>query len=888
MDKRIWNKKLYQASHLIILICHTVFAMFLTGDAFLMHWELWPMVLVGVGVVTCWLVHIRRQFDDVTRLWYYWIVIMLTYFYYGIHPACLFNLAPIMIVLCIVATMTGIRGFIYACHFTFIGTMMYCLFEYFSDGGEITTHFIIRLSLHVVLVLVTGFFNGIVISRWSLMIEETQEELDSMKQSAERLDDFLANASHEIRTPINAVMGLTGVCLERHKGDEDERELMGVMQAGQRMSDQVSDILDYSEIDSGKVILAEEDYMISSLLSDVVTSLKPYMRNDVELVLDIDPSIPSIMKGDIYKLKRIMWHLITNSLKYTKDGGVYVHMTTMEMEYGANLCLDVYDTGIGMKQEEITRMFDRFYQADSGRSRTDAGLGLGLPVVQGFVRLMGGFITVESELNIGTKVHVCIPQSVVDGNSCMTVKDREHVTLAAYFSFNKYPIPDVRQYYNSMITNIVKGMGVGLHGVDNMENLKKVMESFRISHVFIGMKEYETDIAYIEKLAKQVPVYLTADPDYELPENSNVRFFEKPLYCFPIIRALNEDSVNRGEDKPGKMRCKGVRVLVVDDEPMNLKVADRILSGYGMVVDTADSGIEGVMMCRENTYDVVFMDHMTPGMDGVEAAKRIRAEAQNRKSMSIVAFTANLVSTAREMFVREGFDGFVGKPIDLTELERTLRKVLPTSYISYSDAPLKPVARTFIRPKTSDRSEKNDVPTIKENIATVESSDTDTAAATVERQSGTDTAMDSRSDHQTTAASIEDRSEQMDVDTQDLSENSLYPVLRSHGIDTKTGLDYCQDDDDLYMAILSDFAGKEPGNIAYMDECLREGRTTDYEIRVHAIKGTSRLLGAKDLADRLQSLEDLASAGRASELRDAHDAVMHVYSDLAHLISDSI
>lgn len=869
MDKRIWNKKLYQASHLIILICHTIFAMFLTGDAFLMHWELWPMVLVGVGVVTCWVVHIQRQFDDVTRLWYYWIVIMLTYFYYGIHPTCLFNLAPIMIVLCIVATMTGIRGFIYVSHFTFIGTMAYCLVEYFSDGGELSTHFIIRLLLHVVLVLVTGIFNGIVISRWSLMIEETQEELDSMKQSAERLDDFLANASHEIRTPINAVMGLTGVCLERHKGDEDERELMGVMQAGQRMSNQVSDILDYSEIDSGKVTLAEEDYMISSLLSDVVTSLKPYMKNDVELVLDIDPAIPSIMKGDIYKLKRIMWHLITNSLKYTKDGGVYVHMTAMEMEYGANLCLDVCDTGIGMRQEEMARVFDRFYQADSGRSRTDAGLGLGLPVVQGFVRLMGGFITVESELNTGTRVHICIPQKVVDEGSCMSVKNRDQVTLAAYFSFNKYHIPDVRQYYNSMITNVVKGMGVKLHGVDNMENLKKVIESFRITHVFIGMKEYETDIAYIENLAKQVPVYLTADPDYELPENSNVRFFEKPLYCFPIIRALNEDGVG-DEEKPGKMRCMGVKVLVVDDEPMNLKVADRILSRYGMEVDTADSGAEAVMMCRENTYDVVFMDHMMPGMDGVEAAKRIRAEAQNRKSMSIVAFTANLVSTAREMFVREGFDGFVGKPIDLTELERTLRKVLPASYISYSDAPLKPVTRTFIRPEQTDGSKKKDVPTTTDN----------------------------RSDHHTVSAPAEDRperqeadtqgpSERQEADTQEQPESGLYAVLRDHGIDTKTGLDYCQDDDDLYMAILTDFAEKEPGNIAYMDECLREGRTTDYEIRVHAIKGTSRLLGAKELADKLQTLEDLASSGQASELRDAHDAVMHEYSDLAHLISDS-
>ena len=872
MEKRIWNKKLFQASHLVILICHTVFAMFLTGDAVLMHWELWPMILVGVGVVTCWAVHIRRQFDDFSRLWYYWIVIMLTFFYYGVHPVCLFNLAPIMIVLCIVATMTGIRGFIYAGHITFIVTMAYCLFQYFSDGGELTTHFVIRLTLHIVLVLITALFNGIIISRWTQLMNETQNELDNLYSSTERLDDFLANASHELRTPINAVIGLTGVCLERHKDDEDGQELAGVMQAGQRMSDQISDILDYSEIDSGRATLAEEDYMISSLISDVVTSLKPHMRNEVELVLDIDPNMPSILKGDVYKLKRIIWHLVINGLKYTKEGGVYIHINAMEMEYGANLCLDVYDTGIGMSQEEIHNMFDRFYQADSGRSRTDAGLGLGLPIVHGFVRLMGGFVTVSSEINNGTKIHVCIPQKVVESGSCMSVKNREQVMLAAYFSFTKYPIPDVRQYYNSMITNIVKGMGVGLHGVDTMANLKKVMETFRISHVFIGMKEYESDIAYVEKIAKEVPVYLTADPDYELPDGSNVRFFEKPLYCFPIIRALNEDREDVYE-KPGMMRCVGVRALVVDDEPMNLKVADRILSGYGMIVETAGSGIESVEMCRENTYDIVFMDHMMPGMDGVEAAKRIRAEAQNKKSVSIVAFTANLVSTAREMFVREGFEGFVGKPIDLTELERTLKKVLPASVISYSDAPLKPVSKLFVRSKSSHGSVSNVSKPVSKPVS-------ESAPVTEEVQKP---AMVHESEEVPEPVVAPEPATAAEDDNGD-----RYSDLRAVGIDVKTGLDYCQDDDELYMAILTDFAEKEPGNIAYMDECLREGRITDYEIRVHAIKGTSRLLGARDLADRLQSLEDLANTGQESELREEHDAVMHSYSDLAHLISDSI
>ncbi|MBQ4463724.1 MAG: Hpt domain-containing protein, partial [Eubacterium sp.] len=212
--------------------------------------------------------------------------------------------------------------------------------------------------------------------------------------------------------------------------------------------------------------------------------------------------------------------------------------------------------------------------------------------------------------------------------------------------------------------------------------------------------------------------------------------------------------------------------------------------------------------------------------------------------------------------------------------------VLPASYISYSDAPLKPVTRRFIRPERPDGSKKDDMPVTNGTTATKFVTET-VAESADDRRSGTDATTDNRLNHRTVSAPAEDRSERQEADTQEQPESGLYAALRDHGIDTKTGLDYCQDDDDLYMAILTDFAEKEPGNIAYMDECLREGRTTDYEIRVHAIKGTSRLLGAKELADKLQTLEDLASSGQASELRDAHDAVMHAYSDLAHLISDS-
>ncbi|MBR1873627.1 MAG: response regulator [Eubacterium sp.] len=822
MREGLKGDKLFQASNLMILVGNSVLSGILLIRAITAKWEIWPLVIIILCVACSWTLHLRQSFAMRTRMWAYALMVMGTFFYFGVHSDSRFDMLPVMAVIIMLFTMTGMKWLIYLAQFTYYLTYIYSLIAHFYYGGTANSELVSRSILHLIILTMIAWFSRIIIKKWEQVLTETSDEIAELTDTTDRLDDFLANASHEIRTPVNAVIGLTEVCLDRDNSEEQRHDLLAIQHAGRRVGNQMSDILDYSEIDRNRLATTNEDYMLSSLLNDVVVSLRPYLSSEIEFVLDVDPSIPAVMNSDVQKIKKIIWHLTMNGLKYTREGGVYVRITADEMAYGVNLCIDVSDTGIGMNDEELTRAFDKFYQADSGRSRSGSGLGLGLAIVNGFVRALGGFITIESKVGSGTHVHVCLPQKVIDPGNCVWVNNKEEVSLAAFFSFGKYPIPAVREYYNSMIRNVVRGMGVALHGVDSVENLKKVIDSVYISHIFIGMKEYETDIDYIESVAARIPVYITADRGYMLPENSRVRFLEKPLYCFPIVAAINGSSDM--DAAYGSMRCPGVRALVVDDEPMNLSVATSLFTGYGMQVITAGSGKEAVKKCEEDRFDIIFMDHMMPEMDGVECARQIRMTIRGDHRPPIIALTANTVSTARELFKREGFDGFVGKPIERVELERVLRQVLKDR-ITYVDV---------------ESDDKNDT------------------------------------DEQMRDMGKEEK--EMD--------NGFYDELKAVGVDTALGLEYCADDEDFYRMMLSDFAENSDESVRILNESLASKDMETYEIRVHSVKSTSRLIGAMGIGDAAESLEHAANAGNVSE--GDHDVLIDKVKELAGVIRKGV
>ena len=808
------DKDLFQTSHLTILISYTIFATILVVESLLLDWEKWALILIIGGMIAAWVLHIRHTAPSNVRIWLYAVLMMGCYFFYGIHQTSTFDLALIML-----HTMTGRKAFITLCQFTFYITMAYEVVIMVINKEEFSVLVITRLVLHFIMIFFIGRFAKSIIDKWLQVLNKSKDEVIQLTEATEHLNDFLANVSHELRTPVNAIIGLTTLCIDKSRNREVEGDLIAVRDAGRKVAEQISDILDYSEIDRKKAVCNNEDYMLSSVLNDLVADLRHYKSKNVELIIDVDPAIPAVMNSDVSKIKKILKALITNGLKYTQKGGVYVRITTVNHAYGANLCIEVTDTGMGMSEYELEKVYDSFYQADSSRSRQGGGLGLGLAIVSGFVSLLGGFMTIESKPDVGTTVNVSIPQRIVDPLSCMSVSAPDRLCLGAFLHFEKYDHPAVRDYYNSMVLNIVKGLGVQMHRVNNAENLKLLHSSVHLTHLFIAEDEYNDNVNLIESLAKEMVVAVVANEGMVLPKNSRVKVLEKPFYCFPVVSILNS-TVDSKEERAKKLRCEGVRALVVDDESMNLVVAKSIFARYGMRVTTVTSGQESIDVCRSKVFDIIFMDHMMSGMDGVEAMKRIRTDVAGLNgSVPVIALTANAMSSAKQMFLSEGFDGFVSKPIEIEELERILKQVLPKSAISFVDA---------------------------------------------------DGLVESLPDEPEEIAKPEP-----------VKEKDFITELRKCGIDTEAGLKYCVGDRDFYKSLLMQYATESADKIASMKKYYIVRDWHNYEILVHALKSTSKMIGVTGLSEKAKALEKAAKENEESFILQNHEATIRDYGLIA-------
>ena len=860
MDQQNPERAYFNTPHFVILGCYTVFAILLIAESLLLKWEMWALILIALSVVVCWVIHIRQSLPEYVRIWVYAFLMMMSTFFYGTHVTSTFDLGLLMTVLILIFVSTGIPGLITLCQCTYYLAMLYDLITMYLMGEVFDSLTVTRVLLHFIIMTVFCFLARNIISQWVSIMNKSEEEKQEMAETAERLNDFLANISHEIRTPVNAVIGLSRICSEKVDDKDIQKDLLSVMEAGQKIGEQIGDILDYSEVDMGSLAVNEEDYMITSLLHDAVAEITPLKRPDLELVIDVDPRIPSTMRSDVAKLKKIFRHLIDNALKYTEEGGVYVHVTPEEREYGINLLLEVTDTGIGMSRAELEMVFERFYQADSGKTRSANGLGLGLSIANGFIRSLNGFLTIKSEPQGGTTVRVSIPQKVVGNDYCMSIRNPERLCLGAYLRFAKFQNPHVREFYNAMVKDLVLGLGVKMQRVNNMADFKKLANTSNFTHVFIGRKEYEEDPEFMNALAEKAMVAVICDDAFQAPDDSEIHLMRKPFYCVPVISFVNSNKADQGKTK-GRLFARGVRTLVVDDERMNLLVARQIFSGYGMEVSTVFSGPEAIEYVRNHETDLIFMDHMMPGMDGVEAMKRIRAVyGKENRDVPVVALTANAVSTANEMFLREGFDAFLPKPIVITELERVLKKVLPKSRLTMEI----PGADKKTDPTTS-RKEKTALPVSSKGSGT---------------ESGKEISRTSES--AASPVSMEKSSGTVQASGNETAPDDKLGALEALGIDTGSGLMYCQNDMDFYQELLLQYAGEAAGKTGTANKNLKDGDLRNYEILVHALKSTSKMIGAAELSEVAYTLEKAAKKGDEETIRKGHSNAMTEYARLAN------
>lgn len=684
----MYEQERQRAAHLLILLCYTILTIVLTGESLLLGWETEAIVLLLLGVVVCWTVHFTEKFPVDISVWIYFILTMLAFFFYGIHETSIYDMAPVMMVIILIYSTTEMYSIIRLCVVVYFFTMTYDLFFVMGKSMELTPLSITRTLLHFLLVYMAGWLMKVVMQRRRQERKNNDSRIAGLEETNRRTEDFLTNVSHELRTPINAVTGISAVMLKREEDAEKRKEIASIQEAGQRLFSQIEDILDYTEIDTGKMKVSKEPYVLSSLLNDIITGSQMLTEeNAPEVIFDVDAKIPSALVGDARKIKKILRHLIDNAVRFTKKGGVYVRVYTLTKPYGVNLCMEVSDTGIGIEKEDLEKITEKFFKSDGGKNRRTGGLGLGLPIVYGMVTVMEGFMQVDSNLNDGTTVTVSIPQAVADAAPGMVLENRTSLSLACYVRLEKYEIPKVREYYNEMISHLVTGLDVPLHRVSDLEELKKLVSVYRLTHLFAGREEYEESRQFLDSLDQDVEIIVVADERFALPDNGRVKLLNKPFYSFMIASVLNAEASGDTEIlKEKRMLCPGVKVLVVDDEPMNRRVAEEIFKGYQMQVQTAESGTMAIDLCKREDFDLVFLDHMMPEMDGIETLKRLRKiHTDSGRGLTVIAFTANAVSGAREMFLKEGFDEFVSKPIEYSEMEHVLRKVLPKSAIIWVD-----------------------------------------------------------------------------------------------------------------------------------------------------------------------------------------------------------
>lgn len=839
------------SSHLVMLTIVSVFSIILIIVTCVLSWEMWMIPLIVTGVIAIWSFHIDHNvsssfFENICAG-----MMLVEFFYYAVHEASIFGMPVVICVLLFILSMLDKKYFLHIAAVIYIVALLYQCFILKVVSISSEPKDFISLGIGVVGTFSTMFLARHMVNRRKLETMRIREMTEQLENARQQNADFLSNISHELRTPINMVTGISEVALEKKVSHEIRENLQSIQLAGKRLSGQINDILDYTEIVGKTLVSVDDQYMVPSVIGDVIAMLAvQYKGINLETVFDIDVNLPLVISGDGEKISRIIKILMDNAIKFTEEGGIYVHVGYRKESYGINLDVDICDTGIGIQSSQISHICEDFYQADASRSRNAGGLGLGLSIVQGLLHAMGGFIQFESDENNGTKVHFSVPQSVVDDRPCMTVNNPENFCVACYFKTDKYVRKEVREFYDNMIWNMAVGLGVEGHRVYNLDELDNLMQKHKLTHFFIAQEEYLDDSSYFEDLADKVNVVLLCDEEFDISEDSKMLVLHKPLSPLPFVNLLN--GVHHESDIGGmplgqSFTCEGVRALVVDDEEMNLVVARGILSGYGMEVDTCLGGEDAINRCMGSRYDIVFLDHMMPGIDGVETLKRIRRINDGAyKYLPIIALTANAISGAREMFKNEGFSEFVPKPIERPVLERALRRVLPEDCIRYETVEQEKDRLSDIKAGQRDKDE-SDIGATEDNV---------------------------------------DFSKDSDEDLKQEIENTPIEFLCQGDIDVELGLQYCSGMEEFYIEMLAMFYEQSDKKKNELISLYNNENWEEYAIKTHALKSASLTIGAKKLSEQAKALEFAGKDKDVGFIQDNHKVMLDMYTDVCALIGE--
>ncbi|HBB60088.1 MAG TPA: hypothetical protein DCZ52_07410 [Lachnospiraceae bacterium] len=506
----------------------------------------------------------------------------------------------------------------------------------------------------------------------SELAEQTRIEADMMERSK---DVFLMNMSHEIRTPMNAIMSAGELITARSISADTRQNVQHIMNACRALLSTIDDLLIFSKVENKRILLAESPYELKPLLDDIINMISVRLMNtDVKLYTYIDPNIPRVLFGDMIRLRQVFINLLNNAVKYTSKGHILLRVRMSELGHDrVILHVDVEDTGIGIKEEMLPTLFDDYVRvADNmNESLKREGTGLGLSIVKAIIREFSGTIDVRSEYNKGSVFTFEVPQKVVDHTPIARVIDHDDIGVMIYDDDResvrelglalkdlkiRYVTVDDRDYLNELIEDNVSEYTHIFVSTENSEKVSDILSHYRemVSVVMRDVGDTESETGY-DKITKPMSSINVAE--YFDESEPGVAETEEEL-DEEITNNLNRPLVNEA------------RAIVVDDNMTNLIVADKLLRNLGFDVVTADSGSAALGLISNMQFDIIFIDYMMTGMDGVDTLRAIRRMPKDWVAgVPCIVLTADAHDGAKQMLINAGFDDYLSKPIDVNELE---------------------------------------------------------------------------------------------------------------------------------------------------------------------------------------------------------------------------
>ena len=490
--------------------------------------------------------------------------------------------------------------------------------------------------------------------------------------STQAKSNFLANMSHEIRTPMNAIMGMSELILRENPSDVVSEHAATINNACRNLLAIINDILDISKIESGKLDIIPIQYQLSSVLNDVISIAK--IRADAKklpFIVNIDSKLPSELFGDEIRIKQILINLLSNAIKFTDSGSVTLLVEGEKTDDTLIFKISVSDTGIGIREDQIDKIFGSFEQVDTKRNRNIEGTGLGLSISKRLLEMMDGGMYIQSEYGVGSCFSAAFPQEIRNHAPIVSLKHTEQKTVIIY---------ENRKLFCDSLVWLFENMGVDFRICANQSELFEALNEFKCDYIFVPSLHYEKTCALVKKNRAKTHVVTICTEKKFITDKTTIAI-STPVQCMQIANILNDeaDGIRYSADYGAvAVVAPDAHVLIVDDNAVNLEVAKGLLSAYQMKIDLALSGPEAIEFVKHTRYDLIFMDHMMPVMDGIDTTIAIRAiEGEYYANVPIIALTANAISGAREMFKAEGLNDFLAKPIEISKLNSIVTNWIP-------------------------------------------------------------------------------------------------------------------------------------------------------------------------------------------------------------------